>query len=447
MSTEAKLAYCIPVKAPARLIQRLSEFDGFVALEGGVEQPGRSLYTANPIRRWHCAEPAAARQALAEAEHALRQLEPIGASTVQGRPFVAGLIGYLAYELGAQILPFPTPLKPTSENLLCIGLYLWCLNVNTDGTAALHLHPSCPEDQREVLLELIRTTDTPPVRPFELTRAFCATTDAASYVNKVEQIRELIRSGDCYQVNLSQCWRAEYTGSPWTAYQALRQVFPMPYAAYLSCPDRAILSLSPEMFLRIQDGEVESRPIKGTRPRGQTTEDDQLFATDLRNSLKDQAENLMIVDLIRNDLSRFCNLGSVTVENLFQIDSYPNVHHLVSTVKGQLRSDVSPLQALLSAFPGGSITGAPKMRAMQIIADLESHDRGPYCGSIFCLSSEGDLDSSIAIRTLDASQDGILRCWGGGGVVIDSDGASEYAESVTKVRRLMSILEAFGHDA
>ncbi|MDX5299337.1 MAG: anthranilate synthase component I family protein, partial [Gammaproteobacteria bacterium] len=377
MSTEAKLAYCIPVKAPARLIQRLSEFDGFVALEGDVEQHGRRLYTATPVRRWHCAEPAAARQALAEAEHALRQLIPTPSPTTHGRPFIAGLIGYLAYELGAQTLPFPTPLKATTENLLCIGLYLWCLNIDADGSAALHLHPACPNDQREMLLALLRATEAStareasPPRHFRLTQPFLPRTDAASYANKVEQIRELIRSGDCYQVNLSQCWEAEYTGSPWTAYQALRQVFPMPYAAYLSCPDRAILSLSPEMFLRILDGEVESRPIKGTRPRGQTTEDDQFFATDLRNSLKDQAENLMIVDLIRNDLSRFCNLGSVSVENLFQIDSYPNVHHLVSTVKGQLKSDVSPLQALLSAFPGGSITGAPKMRAMQIIADLE----------------------------------------------------------------------------
>jgi len=208
----------------------------------------------------------------------------------------------------------------------------------------------------------------------------------------------------------------------------------------------AILSHSPERFLKIEGRLVETRPIKGTIPRGSTPEQDRINAEQLSISSKDRAENLMIVDLLRNDLSKSCELGSVTAPNLFEIESYANVHHLVSQVSGHLRPDCTPAQLLKGCFPGGSITGAPKFRAMEIIDELERTDRSVYCGAIGYISSNGRMDSSIAIRTVVCDRENIY-CWGGGGVVADSTPAGEYQESLDKIQVLLDGLKQFSQQS
>jgi para-aminobenzoate synthetase component 1 len=202
----------------------------------------------------------------------------------------------------------------------------------------------------------------------------------------------------------------------------------------------AVLSLSPERFVKVSQGQVETRPIKGTRPRGRDAAQDAAYAAELLASAKDRAENLMIVDLLRNDLGRSCRIGSVKVPELFSLESYPNVHHLVSSVTGTLAADHDALDLIAGSFPGGSITGAPKIRAMQIIDELEPSRRALYCGSLIYLDVRGEMDSSIAIRSL-LVKDGQVSCWGGGGIVADSDCEAEYQESFTKVRILLETLQ------
>jgi para-aminobenzoate synthetase component 1 len=230
-------------------------------------------------------------------------------------------------------------------------------------------------------------------------------------------------------------------GDPLLAYLRLRQTSHSPFSAYLaSGPDAAVLSLSPERFLSVTNGVVLTQPIKGTRPRGRTPDEDRQLAESLRTSAKDRAENLMIVDLLRNDLGSRCETGSVQVQSLFELQSYTAVHHLVSSVTGRLRRGDHALALLRACFPGGSITGAPKIRAMEIIDELEPDHRSVYCGSVVWTGFDGNMDSSIAIRTL-LCESGHIYCWGGGGIVADSDGDQEYQETLDKISLLISTLE------
>jgi para-aminobenzoate synthetase component 1 len=283
-----------------------------------------------------------------------------------------------------------------------------------------------------------------PARPthFHFSQGFTADQPAEHYRRGVSRVLSYIHAGDCYQVNLSNKYTGGYQGEPYTAFRALCQAVPVPHSAYVNAGSYQVLSISPELFLSIENGnKVISKPIKGTRPRDFTSpENDQRIAESLAAAEKDRAENLMIVDLIRNDLSRFCEPFSVSVPQLFSIESYENVHQLVSTVEGRLQPGNTPLKALLSAFPGGSITGAPKRRAMEIIDDLEPHRRGPYCGSVFRWDFCNNLESNIAIRTLMTDSDGQIHCWAGCGIVADSDPDDEYRESVDKVQKLMNVL-------
>jgi para-aminobenzoate synthetase component I len=258
-------------------------------------------------------------------------------------------------------------------------------------------------------------------------------------------VQRYIRAGDCYQINLAQRFSAPYRGDLWAAYLRLREATPTPFAGYMAWPaergEQAILSVSPERFLSCREGRVEARPIKGTRPRGATRDEDRQLAAELEESLKDRAENVMIVDLLRNDLGRVCRVGSVRVPQLCGLESYANVHHLVSVITGELDADRRPLDLLASSFPGGSITGAPKVRAMQIIDALEPSRRSVYCGSLGYVDVRGRMDTSIAIRTAVADRER-LHLWGGGGVVADSSGEAEYRETLDKIRHLMAALGA-----
>jgi para-aminobenzoate synthetase component 1 len=208
----------------------------------------------------------------------------------------------------------------------------------------------------------------------------------------------------------------------------------------LTTPFAKVLSSSPERFLQLRDGGIETKPIKGTRPRGGCPESDSVLAMELSESTKDRAENLMIVDLLRNDIGRVCQPGSVQVPKLFDVESYATVHHLVSTVTGHLAAGQDAPALLRACFPGGSITGAPKIRAMEIIEELEPHRRGVYCGAIGYLGYDGGMDTNIAIRTLVHS-DGVIRFWAGGGIVHDSDVEAEYRETFDKAEALLRLLE------
>ena len=264
------------------------------------------------------------------------------------------------------------------------------------------------------------------------------------YLDAVARVREYILAGDIFQTNLSQRFEAPLTESPWDLYRRMRIRNAAPFAAFFETPDVSIVSASPERFLCVDEGgHVETRPIKGTMPRGFGPEHDGLLGQALSESAKDRAENLMIVDLMRNDLSRVCRPGTVRVPELFALEHYATVHHLVSTVVGELAPGRNALDLLRAAFPGGSITGAPKVRAMEIIAELEPSQRSVYCGSIGYYSVSGALDTSIAIRTVIAPA-GRNRVFfsAGGGIVADSDPELEYRETLHKAR---GMIDALGH--
>lgn len=260
-----------------------------------------------------------------------------------------------------------------------------------------------------------------------------------AYAAGFARVQDYIRAGDCYQVNLAQRFAAPADGDPWAAYRRLRQRNPAPFSAYLKTPFGEVLSSSPERFLALRNGRVETRPIKGTRPRSTSAAEDAALRRALAESPKDRAENLMIVDLLRNDLGRVCKPGSIQVPELFATETFASVHHLVSTVRGELRDDEDAASLLRACFPGGSITGAPKIRAMEIIEDLEPHRRGIYCGAIGYFGFDGAMDTNIAIRTI-VNSGGQVRFWSGGGLVHDSDLDQEYRETFDKAARLMELL-------
>lgn len=267
-----------------------------------------------------------------------------------------------------------------------------------------------------------------------------STTSAEEYATAVECAIDNIRRGEVYQVNLSQRFVAYCAADPQEVYDDLRRRSPAPFGALFRAGAACVLSSSPERFLRVdRTGQIETRPIKGTRARGTDTGTDQALAAELLASEKDRAENLMIVDLLRNDLSKICLPGSVRVPVLFQLESWATVHHLVSIVKGQLRTGITPGEVMRATFPSGSVTGAPKIRAMQIIADLECVARGPYCGAIGYIAFDGQMDLSVAIRILMLSADRATY-HAGGGVVYDSDPEDEYRETLAKAQALTEVV-------
>ena len=267
-------------------------------------------------------------------------------------------------------------------------------------------------------------------------------TSELNYRKKIDVINNYINAGDCYQVNLSQCFSANYQGDPYIAYRQLRETMASPFSAFIDLGEQSILSLSPERFIKTQGKKVLTQPIKGTIARSADPHVDQANARLLQASEKNRAENLMIVDLLRNDLGKSCIPGSIAVPILFELKSFPNVHHLVSSVTGTLTETKTPWDVFADSFPGGSITGAPKKRAMEIIEELEDHQRSIYCGSIAYISANGHLDSNITIRTIACDEEKIY-CWGGGGIVADSVANDEYQESLTKIDAMLTVLKQF----
>ena len=360
----------------------------------------------------------------------------------QRLPFCGGLLGYLGYQPGNALhgVAHHDAAQPTSPPA-AIGCYDWCVvQDHLLQRSALVAMPWVSGRVREDLLARLAAAHAAR-GPFQLHGGFQPAMTREAYYSAFARIQAYIQAGDCYQVNLAQRFDASYDGDPFTAYRALREIAAAPFSGYLQ-PEagQALLCLSPERFISLQGQQVETRPIKGTRPRFADPARDLQSATALRESPKDRAENLMIVDLLRNDLGRSCVPGSIHVEQLFGLESYPTVHHLVSTIRGELAPGRGPLDLLRDSFPGGSITGAPKRRAMQIIAELEPCSREAYCGSLLYISADRHMDSNIAIRSLVANH-GSLRCWGGGGIVADSEVEQEYQETYDKVGRFLSALE------
>ncbi len=347
-------------------------------------------------------------------------------------------IGHLDYDSAAAALGVTRP----SFQVASVAIYRWhVLQDHALKRSWLIGDASLPRHELAHIRSRLMAAPSPR-EDFQLLTPFTAESSQTDYTAAIQRVKDYIGSGDCYQVNFAQRFVSSFQGDCFNAYLRLRNVAPGDFSAFLRpAPKHSILSMSPERFLTIDDGKVITQPIKGTRPRHPDPLEDQRIAEELRLSSKDRAENVMITDLLRNDLGRYCEPGSVVTSELCALHHYDNVHHLVSTVSGRLRKDTSPGAILLGCSPGGSITGAPKKRATEIIRELETQPRGCYCGSVFALWPDGQLQSSIAIRTLEALDDK-LYCWGGGGIVYDSEPDAEYQETLDKVGAFMRALEA-----
>jgi para-aminobenzoate synthetase component 1 len=352
-------------------------------------------------------------------------------------PFRGGAAGYFGYGLGTRLQQLPVS-RPAPLPEIALGFYDWAFISDRQTRQSWWVGRATAKPLLPQLLQRLRTPV--PAGEFQVDPAtFSVTPEWPGYQAAFEQVQAHLHAGDCYQVNLARRFQAACQGDPWSAYLRLRDISPASYSAYLSLPFARILSSSPERFLLLEDGWVETRPIKGTRPRRANAADDAAEIAALRGSGKDQAENVMIVDLLRNDLGRVCRPGSVEAKRLFEIESYANVHHMVSTVRGQLREDVDIVALLEACLPGGSITGAPKRRAMEIIDQLEPAQRGVYCGAIGYISDDGRMDTNIAIRTA-VCQDGEISYWAGGGLVADSSARAEFDETLDKAKPFLDLL-------
>ena len=367
-----------------------------------------------------------------------------GFQSIEDIPFNGGAIGYFSYDLARRLEKLPV-ISKDEEHIaeMAIGIYSWVVIVDHLKKQSW-LIASEQDDSQSLLNQFSSISDITKEEGFLVLEKPQSNMDKEAYQQAFEKIKYYLREGDTYQVNLAQRFCSSCSGNPWVAYKTLRKINSAPFSAYLNFPDVQILSSSPERFLKVTDGQVETKPIKGTRPRHHGQEEaDNNQITALSESKKDRAENVMIVDLLRNDISKNCKAGSVKVPKLFDVESYATVHHLVSTVTGCLSEGQHALDLLRNCFPGGSITGAPKIRSMEIIEELEPNRRGIYCGSIGYIGFDGNMDTNIAIRTLVHSDDSI-RFWAGGGIVNDSVMEDEYQESFDKAAALLNLLEHFG---
>lgn len=362
-------------------------------------------------------------------------------------PFSGGALGYWSYDLSRQMMGLPAiPCDATLPPKMAIGIYDWALVIDHfSGTANLVSRNKFAETA-ELLPEILRRLrgmGRQHPDGFAVRGQITSNFTPAGYAAAFEEVQNYLRSGDCYQINLAQKFKAEASGDALSAYLKLRQLSGAPYSAFMNLPQLQILCNSPERFVRVSGDQVETRPIKGTRPRSAVASRDKALADDLRLHEKDRAENLMIVDLLRNDLGKVCETGSVTTPQLFEIESFANVHHLVSTVQGRLASRFDALDVLRACFPGGSVTGAPKRRAMQIIDQLEPDPRGVYCGAIGYIGFDGNMDTNIPIRTM-VHFGNEIACWVGGGIVADSTEQSEYQETLDKASVMLELMRQCG---
>ena len=365
-----------------------------------------------------------------------KHLQEADFQNIPSLPFSGGALGYFSYDLATH--PRSTLIEMPD---MAIGLYDWGVIVDhQEKSSWCFAQHTVAESKWQALLTHFNTIQASKKQAaLKLLKPLESNMTQTAYNKAFHAVKQHIYDGDCYQVNLAQCFSAPVQGDPWQTYQLLRQANPAPYAAFMRIPQGDILSLSPEQFLQVRDGIVQTKPIKGTRPRSQNPEVDALLAKQLLTSEKDRSENLMIVDLLRNDLGKSCEIGSIQVPYLFKLETFASVHHLVSTITGRLDPKQDSIDLLLHCFPGGSVTGAPKKRAMEIIADLEPQHRSIYCGAIGYINHNGNMETNIVIRTLIICKNK-LYCYAGGGLVADSTAEDEYQETFTKVSKIMQVL-------
>ena len=440
------------------LFERIRDLPGAALLDSSFPHSTAGRYdilAANPVEQLPSLDPDADEAQCRQFFRDLGQyhkdrfagIQPVS----QDIPFCGGILGYLSYDLGNRLHGVVSgPGAGCADSQLpetLVQAYDWCvIQDHLLRKATLVSQPGVPQAERNDVLARLRQPAPHQTPAFKLEGKFSSNFTAQSYREAFERIAAYIQAGDCYQVNLAQRFSAGFSGDPWHAYRQLRTVAAAPLSAYLKVSrDSAVISLSPERFLSLHGHHVETAPIKGTRPRHVDPEADRSAVRELRASTKDRAENLMIVDLLRNDLGRSCVPGSIIVDRLFEVQSLATVHHLVSTISGELQPDRGAAELLRDSFPGGSITGAPKRRAMEIIAELEPAPRQVYCGSILYISADGRMDSNIAIRTLQCHA-GQIHCWAGGGIVADSQWQQEYQETWDKVGKFLAALEDLGRE-
>jgi len=377
----------------------------------------------------------------------LRALLGDRAAPVADVPFAGGALGYWSYDLARRLMSLPQIADATGQPPdLAVGIYDWALVLDHQLHKARLVSQQRYSETAEMLPKILRRLQTLPAQrsdPFRVHGQIASNFTPGGYATAFQKVQDYLQSGDCYQINLAQCFSAKAEGDALEAYLRLRITNPAPYSAFLNLPQARILCNSPERFICVRGDTVETRPIKGTRPRSSDAQLDLRLADELRNHPKDRAENLMIVDLLRSDLGKSCKPGSVRTPILFEVESFANVHHLVSRVEGRLAAGQDALDVLRNCFPGGSVTGAPKLRAMQIIEQLEPVRRGVYCGAIGYIGFDGNMDCNIAIRTLVHANNEI-RCWAGGGIIADSGLKAEYQETLDKASAMLELLQHYG---
>ena len=371
-------------------------------------------------------------------------------------PVGLGFLGFLSYDLNRWIERLPSP-KPTAfpvPDLLMCGMRMLAVVDHTTGKSwcVSVADPHQPREQArreaaarlETFEELLSSVPSSDAAAGHVSTRHPVTIEPtmsqAQFEAMVHKAKAYIQAGDIFQANLSQRFDAAWAGSPWQLYLTLRQVNPSPFACFVKCPECVIVSCSPERLVQVRDGQAWARPIAGTRPRGMTAEEDLVNSLELILSDKERAEHIMLVDLARNDLGRVCRFGSVKVDELMVLEDYSHVIHIVSNARGLLKEEVDAVAVIRALFPGGTITGCPKVRCMEILHELEPIGRGLYTGSVGYLGFDGSLDLNILIRTIIA-QAGRLSFHVGAGIVADSQPDREYHETLAKAGALVKALQ------
>ena len=363
-------------------------------------------------------------------------------------PMQGGAMGWFGYDLGLYLEDIPTcknPVRPYGD--MAVGLYDWVISFDHEQQKTFVIANGITQDSKTVVANIVKKITGALQKPLKQPKSEKGVQTfftRPEYESAVQKVIDYIYAGDVFQTNMTQPFQVAFTeATPLQVYLYLSHINPAPFSGYMDCGNVQIASSSPERFLTAnQNGLVESRPIKGTRPRGATLEEDTQLANDLLGAVKDRAENLMIVDLLRNDISKVCGPGTVNVPAVCGLESYQSVHHLVSVVRGVLADGNTSVDLLKACYPGGSITGAPKIRSQEIIAELEVMQRGVYCGALGYIGFSGVMDTNITIRTM-AIIEGVATFNAGGGIVSDSKPADEYEETLDKARKMF---EVFGHD-
>lgn len=463
MPIEPLVEELTPAPDPRAVARRLAHLPHLLFLDsaGGLPELARYSYIAGDPFRWLQYRGIDGVNPFDALRDELSRWKLAGAAGLP--PFQGGAAGLFGYDLCHWIERLPRPRRDEFRTPdLAVGIYDWVIAWDHQADRVWMISTGFPETNEVKRLARARerinwildgdadgvhiatspqqAIQISPLHPLPGVDSVFSNFDRTGFQSAVRRAIEYTHAGDCFQVNLAQRLVTPQTESALELYRRLRQVNPAPFAAYFDLGEFQIASASPERFLRLSSsGRIEARPIKGTRPRGRTPQEDRANAAELLASQKDRSENVMIVDLLRNDLGRVCDYGSVMVPAVCRLETYPTVHHLVSEVCGQLRDGLTAIDLLKAAFPGGSVTGAPKVRAMEIIAELEPHARGPYCGSIGWIGFDGAMDTNILIRTFTAGG-GWLQFPVGGGIVADSIPEAEYEETLHKAAGLLKAL-------